>query len=340
MSYGDRQAFLSRLAAMLASGVSAGKALGLLKATFSGAPSAVAGRLLDRMELGDNMTDAFQHLGRKVVPPATVAMIQAGSYTGASHEAIRNAMDFERTMHTVRKESGRGIWQAAGAFVVALLFILATIFGFLPYILDSPLMSMAGQEQDETMQTTVTFSYGVGYVMAVLFTIFMVFVLMGTVGRKVAPVLVDNLILKIPYYKEMVLARQNFIAFYALSLLVQNGVSMERALELMADNTERGALRKNFVDANKAVKRGQPWYEQFTSLEATDRASLGASLDRSQVSDAMAAISTQYRDLYAARMASLVPILQGISALFLLASGLLMFALTILPMLQMTTQVL
>ena len=340
MSYSDRQAFLSRLAAMLASGVSGGKALSLLRTTFSGAPSAAASRLLDRMELGDNLTAAFQHLGSKMIPPATTAMIQAGAYTGATHEAIRNAMDFERTMHSVRKESGRGIWQAAGSFVIALLFILGTIFGFLPYILDSPLMNMSGQTEGSLMQNTIQFSYIVGWVMAGIFIVFMGFVLMGTIGRKIAPGLMDKIILKIPYYKEMVLARQNFIAFYALSLLVKNGVSMERALDLMVENTERGALRKNFIDAANAVRKGQPWYEKITSLEATDRASLSASLDREQVANAMTAVSIQYRELYAARMASLVPILQGVSALFLMLAGLLMFGLTILPMLEMTTSIL
>lgn len=340
MSYSDRQAFFSRLAAMLASGVSASKALGLLKSTFGGAPGAAAGYLIERMEMGDTLPAAFQHLGRRMVPPATAAMIQAGSHTGATHEAIHSAMEFERTMHTVKTESGRGIWQAAGAFMVAILFMLGTIFIFLPYILESPLMGMTGKGEDELMKKTIAFSYATGYVMAALFAAFTFFILLGTLGRKLAPGAADRLILKIPYYKDMVLARQNFIAFYALGLLIKSGVSMEKSLSLMAETTERGALRKNFQEAEKAVRRGKPWYEQITSLEATDRASLSASLDRNQAGNAMSAISVQYRNLYAVRMASLVPVLQGISALFLMLAGLLMFAITILPMLEMSSQIL
>nr|WP_298058749.1 type II secretion system F family protein [uncultured Halomonas sp.] len=340
MSVNDRQVFLGRLAAMLGSGIGAGEALSLLKITFKGTIQRASNRLLDRMELGDTLPMAIQHLGPKMIPPTTAAMIQAGSHTGATHEALRGALEFERTMNEVKRNSGKGIWYAMLSFMFAIVFMLGTIFGFLPYILDSPMMAAAGNDSGGILGPSIQFSYATGYVMGALFAVFMVFILMGTVGRKIAPTAMDRLILKIPIYKDVVLAKTNFIAFYALSLLVKNGVSMEEALTLMAENTERGALKTDFTKACSAVRRGQQWHVEFSALDPTDRAALGASLDREQISNAMNEISIQYRQLYAARMSSLVPVLQGISALFLMLAGLLMFAVTILPMLEMSTAIL
>lgn len=338
MSYSDRQIFLSRLSAMLASGVGASDALRLLKTTFRGAIRRVSTQLERSIEQGKTLPSAFGTLDKKIMPQATAAMIQAGSYSGATHEALRGAMDFERTMERVRKESGKGIMQAVGGFLVAALFIVGTVFVFLPKVMNSDLMKMSGDQH--SLDWTINAAYGVGYFMGFIGFIFLIMVLLGTVGRKIAPVAVDRLILKIPFYKDLVLAKTNFIAFYGLSLLVGTGVSMENSLGLMAETTVPGATRDDFMKAQEAVRKGQPWHNAMKSLEATDRAALGASLDRVQVSQAMQAISVQYRDIYAQRMASFVPVMQGVSAIFLMLSGLVMFGVTIMPMLKMSSSVL
>lgn len=339
MGFADRQVFMSRLAAMLASGVGASDALKLLRTTFGGSVRKVSAQLERMVEQGDDLPHAISKLDRRIIPSATAAMIQAGSHSGATHEALKGAMNFERTMERVRKESGKGLKQAIGGFLVAGGFILGTVFGFLPKVMNSDMMKMGGTN-DNMMEWTINATYAVGYLMGLIGVIFLIMVLMSTVGRRIAPVTVDRIILKIPIYKDLVLAKNNFVAFHGLSLLVNTGVSMEAAFDLMADSTSPGALRQDFMNAKKAVQRGQPWTNAMRSLEATDRAALGASLDRSQIATSMNAISQQYQDIYAQRMASFVPVMQGISALFLMISGLIMFGVTIVPMLKMSTSIL
>lgn len=338
MSYGKRQIFLSRLAAMLGSGIGASEALNLMKVTFKGVVSDTSSALLDRLEVNSSLPEAMRYLGPKIMPRTTVAMIEAGSHAGDSSVALRDAMEFERTMHIVKKESGKGIWQAIFSFIIALIFILGTVFGFLPYMMESQLMQM--MDDKSMMEATETFSYAVGYVMGGVFLIFVALALLGTIGRKIMPERVDRIILKIPYYSDLVLARTNFIAFYGLSLMVKTGVSMEASFRLLSETTPPGALKNDFVKAERAVKRGQPWANEIRTLEATDRAALGAAQDRKQIANAMSNISTQYRDIYGERMAAFVPVIQGISAVCLLLSGLIMFGLTILPMMQMVNTLL
>lgn len=333
MSYSKRQIFLSRLAAMLGSGIGASEALNLMKVTFSGVVSDVSGALLQRLENNSSLSDAMASLGPKIMPKTTVAMIEAGAYAGDTAVALRDAMLFERTMNEVKKDSSKGILQALVSFFIAILFIMGTIYGFMPYITGSQLMHI--MEDTSLIDTTERISYIIGYFMSGLFVAFLGFFLLSTLGKKVAPVMTDRLILKIPFYRDMVLARHNFIAFYGLSLMVETGVSMEGALSLMEDTTPPGALKKDFGNAANAVRKGRPWANEIRTLEATDRAALGASLDRSQTAVAMKNISTQYRDIYGQRMETFVPVLQFVAVLALMVAGIIMFSLTMLPMMQM-----
>nr|WP_281070000.1 type II secretion system F family protein [Pelomicrobium methylotrophicum] len=328
--------FLSRLAAMLASGVGAGEALKLIRDTFDGRVRDVAHALLLKVESGLTVAEAIEEAGTRAFPEAVSAMIKAGSHSGATWKALRDAMSFEREIRAIRKGSAKGIWSAIGGFAAAAAFIFGTVFWMLPQMMKSDLMKLAGGQ--ENLRWAIEFSYGTGYVMAALAGIAAFFLLLATVGRKIAPVLVDALILRIPVYKDFVLARNNYIAFYAMSMLVATGVRLEQAFSLMAKTTPPGALRNDFARAREAVRRGSPWALAMKTLHPTDRAALASSMDRDQVAKAFSAIADQYRDLYAQRTAAITAILQATAMIFLVLSGLIMFALTILPLLELSSK--
>jgi len=338
LKYGDRQILLSKLSAMLASRVGASDALTLLRDTFGGRIKHVAHDLLMRVDAGATVPEAIAAQGPRDFPSTVAAMIEAGANSGATAQALRDAVDFERHLHEIRRTSSRGIWGAMASFFVGILFVVGTVFLMVPKIMDSPLITMTGGAA--SFARSVHFAYVVGYFTLGILVVVVLLGLLGTVGRAVAPIFADAVILRIPIYKDIVLSKGYFIAFYGLGLLVKAGVRMEHALGLMADSTPPGALRADFLRARDAVKSGQPWANVMRTLQATDRASLGASLDRVQVSEAMGAISITNRDLYAQRVAALAPILQVMAALGLIISGALMFGLTILPVMQMSTKVL
>ena len=174
--------------------------------------------------------------------------------------------------------------------------------------------------------------------MAVLLFVGVLLFLVGTLGRRIAPISVDKLILNIPLYKDFALARSNYIAFYALGTLVGTGVRMEHAFELMSSTTPPGGLRRDFQNAAAAVRGGRPWASVMQTLHPTDRAALMSSLDRSQVANAFTAMSESYRTLYASRTEALVVVLQSLSVLFLTLSGIIVYMTTIHPMLVMTSK--
>lgn len=331
----DRQIFMQRLAAMQASKVGAGEALALIEATFTGKIKRVAGRMLKLIEQGSDIGEAMDKLGAQDFPKSTVALVIAGSKGGDTASALRNAAEFEAEMERIKREGGAGLGSGIVGFLSAVGITFGTTRYMGPKTLESDLMAIAGESIDVdwaiTLGSFCEWSMGLFSLLALS-----LWLLSGWV-KKITPLFADQLILKIPFYKDLVLSRNNYTTLYGLSMLTKSGVPMEQALKLSAEGSPKGQLQQDLFDAVDNVKRGKPWSDAMQNLHPTDRASLGSSLDREGVARALDAIAVQYRSLYGTRIKTLAPIIQGIAVTFLCLSGAVLFGLTIVPMMQFAT---
>lgn len=333
LSSSDRLILLTRLSAMLASRMGAGESLALIRDTFTGPVASVAGRMHSHVEAGEDIAGAVAKVGEPDFPENVSAVIMAGSRAGETWKALRDAKDFEQEILKARKGSMRGVWQAVGGFIFAGITVIATDYWAGPMITESGLLKMAPEGT-----VNIDWVLLVGKISAWLIGLglglgFLLFLLAG-LGKRIAPKQADAVILRIPYYKDLVMARNNFITFYGLSLLVGSGVRLEESLRLAAGVAPAGALRQNLLAAMQAVRNGMPWAKQLVLLHPTDRAALMSSQDREQTAKTFDALAVQYKDLYAYRLGTLVPALTLIAALFLSIAGFVLFGATILPMLQ------
>jgi len=330
----ERQIFFTRLSAMLGSKVGTSDALKLMRDTFTGKIREVSGRLLDIVEGGEDLAGAFGKVGAPDFPEATVALIQAGSRSGETWRAIQDAADLEQQLSSVKRGAASGLWMGVGSFLFAGLTTVVSTVYVGPKIMGSDMIKAASTTGKSIDVSWITISGNImGYTMAVVMIVGILMWLLAVAGRQLSPVKADQLILRIPYYKDLVLARNNYITLYGLSLLVKSGVRTEEALRLSAQAAPAGALRNDLANAQLAVKRGRPWASSLSTFHATDRAALMSSVDREQVFNTLEQLARQYRDLYAQRLASFVPALNMMSALFLSLSGAVLFGESILPML-------
>lgn len=331
---GERQIFFNRLSSMLSSRVGTSEALTLMRDTFSGKIQEVSGRLLTAVEGGDDLSAAIERIGYPDFPEATTALIKAGARTGESGRALKDAAEFEYQLHNIRKNASKGLITGVGSFILAgVVTVISTLY-IGPKIMESPLIKMANVDID-WMTTT---GYVTGYIIGILLFIGFLFWLLGSVGRQVAPVMADSLILKIPYYKDLVLAKNNFIVLYGLALLIKSGVRTEEALRLSAEGSPRGALKRDLLAAMTAVKSGKSWPNVMATLHPTDKAALMCATDREQIAHTLDTLANQYRELYGQRLASFVPIINMVAALFMAIAGGLLFGESILPMLMASTK--
>lgn len=328
----DRQIFMQRLAAMTASKMSASESLKLIETYFKGPISKVAGTMLRNVEQGADIPGAMIKIGSPDFPDTTTALVEAGSRGGNTAQALKDAAIFETEMETIKKGASSGIWSAIMGFIAALATTVGGAFWAGPKIMESDLIKKGGENVD--VQWMFDIAEIMGYVMVVLGIIFFGLFMLGSIGRKLIPTKADNIIGKIPYYKDMILSKNNYITLYGLSLLVRSGVAMEEALRLTMNAAQKGKMKDDLERAVENVKSGKPWAEAMDSLHETDKAALAASQDRTQIAESLDAFAYQYRTLYGIRMGTFVPLLQVITALFLTISGGLLFGMTILPMLQ------
>lgn len=332
----ERQMFLQRLASMLASKLGTSEALDVIRSSFGGTIRKMAEQLLRHMESGSDIVEALEKIGEPHFPSTTIALIKAGAKGGDTWRALRDAAEFEVEMERVRKSSGQGLWGGIGGFIAAAVVTFGAKFYVAPQVLSSDFFKMSSDKIDLTFINLM--SNVVGYSMAVFFAIFVFLFLLGSVGRRVIPTQADALILKIPFYKDLVLSRGNYIVLYGLAVMISSGVSMEQSLSLAAGNTRKGSLKDDLERAIDAIKKGRPWAQQMHTFHATDRAALSVSADREQIANTLHALAYQYREDYARVIGSFGPSMQLIAALYLVLSAGILFGYTMLPMLQVAAK--
>jgi general secretion pathway protein F len=332
----ERQMFLQRLGTMQECKMGASEALRLIERTFTGSIQQVAHKMLKYVEQGDDIPSAMENIGEPDFPRNMVALVKAGSKSGSTGTAIKHAAEFELEIEAVKKNNVWALYFSIMGFIFAAITIFGTKYYFAPAILGSEMVKMAGDAVDTTWAINLmNFS---AMAMAVMALMFFTLMGLGTLGRIVAPSKADQVVVRIPFYKDLVLARNNYVTLYALATLVGNGVPMEQSLGLAAESTPKGIMRDDLELAVQAVKRGKDWAEAMRYLHPTDRAALSSVQDREQAARALRSLSDQYRQLYGQRVKATTPIFMLISASFLVMAGIVLFGLGVEPILQIAAK--
>ena len=333
LSSSERFIFLNRLSTMVSSKVGMGEALKLMTETFKGNISQVSAALHRRMEQGSELGEAMEDIGPAAFPSGIVALVKAGTQGGDTGKALLDAANFEQELNDIKKNSAKGMFSAVFGFLFAGAFLIGSSFYLSPKVKESPLF------RDTQMDTQVVdlMADVLGWVMIVVMFIFLMLVLLGSFLKRIIPNISDAIIMKIPFYKDLILSKNSYATLYGLSMLVGSGVRIEDSLRITMDNAPKGALKSDLKKSWVAIKEGDTkWPQKMTTLHPTDRAALMTSSDREQVASTLYNLSYQYRRLYAERLAIMVPTMQLISALLLSLTGAIMFGQIIMPMLTLT----
>jgi general secretion pathway protein F len=342
LSQADRQVFFTRMASMLSSRVGTSEALNLIRNTFTGKIQETAATLLNYVEGGDDLAKAIEKVGAPDFPDATVALILAGSRSGETWKAIKDATVFEQELFNIKRSASKGLWTGLGSLAISGVLMAVSTLYVGPKVMESDLIKSAvgphGQKIDISWVTT--WGNALGIVTAVIIGTIALMGLVASVGRKIVPLQADKLIMAIPFYKDLVLSKNNFIVLYGLALLVQSGVRTEEALRLSASAAPKGALQRDLANASQAVRAGKEWPREMVTLHPTDKAALLSASDRSQIANTLNTLANQYRTLYGQRLGSFVPAVNLLAAFFMSLAGGILFAESILPMLMASSNLL
>ncbi|HDR9103293.1 TPA: type II secretion system F family protein [Burkholderia vietnamiensis] len=338
MSVADRLMFFQRLASMLGSKVSASEALEIIFQSFTGAIRDAARILRDEIVRGATLYEAMERAGSKYFPEAIVAIVKTGSRGGDQAYAIREAARFERELEQVKKESSKGLWSALMGFVAGVITILASTYYVAPMILNSSLVSASGGTDIGWVMTLSKVISAIAIIASVIMGGVFFY---GVVIRPFAPAAVDRGILKIPFYRDMALAKTNYMVFFGLGVLLKAGLRVEEALELSIESAPKGELRNDLERARTAIMKGsvKPWPFYMTMLHPTDKAALATAQDREQTARTIEQLAITYQTLYRSRLELFVPSVQAFSAVFLALAGFVLFGVSVIPLMQSTSSI-
>lgn len=338
MSLEDRLIFFQRLSSMLGSKVGASEALDIIYQSFSGKVREAARILKDQLVQGKSLADAMAVAGTDYFPETVVAIIRTGSKGGDMAYAIREAARFEKELESVKRESSKGILSALSGFLAGVITILASTMYVAPQIMESSLVKMTdGVDIGWVMDVAWGISAIAIFATLLLGGIF----LYGVVLRPLAPATIDRGIMKIPFYRDMALAKTNYMVFFGLSVLLKAGLQVEEALTLSIEGAPRGELRNDLERAKAALKgsSSKPWPYAMTMLHPTDKAALATAQNTEQTAKTIGDLALQYQMIYRARLGLFVPAVQTFSAVFLSLAGFVLFGVSVIPLMQTTSAV-
>lgn len=338
LSSEEREQLLTQLAFLTSSGMGTGEALRTMQSAYSARMEQVTGELLAHIESGLSLDSAMERVGPQDFPPATLALIRAGYRAGQGAEALESAASFEKELRDLKRSSGAGLTSAAFGFLGAVASTLASVFYIGPSVLSSSLIAGAGKSVD--VGWALTTGYVMGGAMALMVLVIAAVLAIHFLVRIGAPAWADRVTLSIPVWRDVALARERYLAFFSVQALVAPSVSLEQAFEVSATGVSKGVLKTELEEAANAVRVGDSWASAFWSLDPIDKAALKGATDRAQLSTIFKKLAQQYRARYGRSREKLSLMLQLVAAFCLTASGGLLFATSVLPMLQATAVIL
>jgi general secretion pathway protein F len=339
LSLPDRQMFLHRFASMLGSKVGASEALEIIFQSFSGSIREAARVLRDEIIGGKALYEAMAAAGPKFFPESMVAIVKTGSRGGDMAYALREAARFEAELASVRKESSKGMLNALMGFSVGVITLLASTYYVAPMMLNSSFVQAAGGVNVDWVMLLANVTSVIAFTIAAIVAGIFFY---GVVLRPFAPAAIDRGILRIPYYRDMTLAKTNYMVFFGLAVLLKAGLRVEEALELTIDAAPKGELRNDLERAHGAIVKGstKPWPFYMTMLHPTDKAALATAQDREQTARTIEELAQTYQKLYKQRLELFVPVAQLFSAVFLSVAGFVLFGVSMLPLMQSSSSLL
>lgn len=335
MSSNERYTFLVRLATMLASKMSTAEALRLIRNSFTGHISQTAEGLLAKIDLGIDLPSAIADDTRNF-PGSMGLIIKVGAKSGHIHQALQDAADFEHKLINIKAGSGKTIVSAIMGFVFAGITVAASVF----YI--GPKVMKMGVVANYQSSVDVAWVDGIAKFVAIILALaamaMLSLLILATAGRKFFPDWAEKIILKIPFYSDIVMSRDNYLVLRRLALLIGSGVRIEEALDSSVQTAKQGVVKEDLKRCLQYIKIGQKWANGLSFLHPTDRAALLLSSDRKQIAVNLDMIAQQALNLYFSRINAFAPTLQVLSAFALTLAGLVLFGQTMLPMLQVAAK--
>ncbi|QAY80150.1 type II secretion system F family protein [Sphingosinicella sp. BN140058] len=322
LSAAERYIFLHQLATMNIAKVPLTTGLQILRQSHGGRIGKAAASLEAGVAAGRQISD-LMYEDKRNFPGAVGLLVKAGAQgTGGAAASLKKAAEFERQILGASTKGAKGIYQAGFWVVVATISLFACPLWLTPYLKSSQLFTLTKTPIEWGWLDMVAYATAALTMLFMMFGMFLFFLI--TVGQRIFPHFSDAVVMRLPFLKDIIFTRDNFVSLYRFSLMVKAGVTLEESLETTLSDTRKGALKDDLTRALQNVKTGQPWAADFRTVHPTDKAALSMATDKERLGEILEEVADQNKAIYVRRLELMQPIMGAIGGL----SMILVYAIT------------
>ena len=262
----DLLVFFRQMSVMLKSGVPLSQSLELLAENMTNKQfGANIFEISKRLGSGEELSSSFGNYPR-IFSPIMVGLIEAGEAGGILSEVLERLASLVEGQSKLKGQITGALIYPVAIFVLAVTISLALLIFIVPTF-DGMFKSMGAELPALTsfMLVLSRFVTSLGFVLSApvaLFTVFYIFKTSYSTksGRK----LIDNFILKIPLFGDLILKSELASMSDTLSTLINSGISIVEAIERCINASSNEIIKIALRRSISLVTQGQ---ELSTSLE-------------------------------------------------------------------------
>jgi type II secretory pathway component PulF len=254
ISFKDKILFTKQLTVLLKSGIPLLQALELMVDQFQGNFRSVLVAVKDDIKEGTSFADALKKYP-KIFDTIYVQLVRAGEASGKLEKILDRLTDYLERREEIRKKISSAMQYPMIQLAVAVL----VVGGLLIFVVPSMVKNFKDQELPASTQLLLSITdFIIGHYLLLIFSI--IAMIIGFNYWRKTPKgawQFDNIKLHIPLVKHFVKTNAVVQFSYTLGILLESGVNLSQALDIVISIIDNRVLKDTLSDArDKIIKQG------------------------------------------------------------------------------------
>lgn len=243
----------------------------------------------------------------------TISMIQAGEKSGRLAESLLGAAQYITNIEESQNEMKKTLSYPLVIFVVSVIALVVNTQVVIPKILASQLFKTALKGQTNFfIQALSALSHIVPAVFATLAVVAVVVAILYKSRQQE----IEKLLLSVPLIRELFFYQGFYVAFFSMAKLMETGIQLTPALEIVQDTSRTIAIRTEFDNAIKKVKEGESFSYGFTCLNPIEKTMLDVAQNSNRVTENLGLVADRFYRGYMEKVKALGPKVYAFALIF------------------------
>ncbi len=241
----------------------------------------------------------------KILDPFVYSILKSSYESGGLIKGLRTCANYIKTSTELKRQFIKNLTYPLAVFSIGLIALLINSLFVAPKIMGSELMKIAVKDGKEPLIVIANKFITQSIPFAILFFILLVVGLI--IYYKIDKKNGENLILKIPYLKQILLYQNFASAFWSLKEILSAGETLSNALGLIAKNAVLYKIREDFTRAKKFTEVGKNFAEGFKFISDIEKAMLSSAVSIDTIIQVCDVTSKRFFREYEEALKSLTP---------------------------------